>query len=137
MNDYRDIIDYNYTGPKNHPRMTRENRAAQFASFRALSGYDDKIREARRIVDSKIDLSEDEKIVINNKLLEIQNQIDKCPLVKITYFVKDLKRNGGFYKTITTSIKKIDLYNYEIVLLNKQKIRLDNIIFIDIVNELN
>ena len=131
MNDYQDIINYNYTGPKNHTRMPREHRAGQFASFRALSGYEDELQEVRKVVDTKIILENDKIEEINNTLIKLQNDLDKE--VKITYFVKDIKKFGGFYKTITSSIKKIDNYNGIIILNNNIKIKIDNILDIEII----
>ena len=122
MNDYQDIINYKYEGPKNHPRMSRENRAAQFASFKALNGYEDELKETRRIVSSKIIISNDKKEEINRKL---KNIIDKE--VIIVYFIKDLKKDGGYYKKRKCIIKKIDLYKKEIVLDTKERININNI----------
>ena len=45
-NDYDDIINLPHYEPKHHPRMTMSNRAAQFAPFSALSGYDEVIKES-------------------------------------------------------------------------------------------
>ena len=44
-NDYDDIINQPHYEPKHHPRMSMWNRAAQFAPFAALTGYDAAIRE--------------------------------------------------------------------------------------------
>ncbi len=46
INDYDDIINLPHYEPKHHPRMSMWNRAAQFAPFAALTGYDDAIKEA-------------------------------------------------------------------------------------------
>ena len=43
--DYSDIIHLPHPEPKNHPRMSMQNRAAQFAPFAALTGYEDVIEE--------------------------------------------------------------------------------------------
>ena len=88
MNDYSDIINFDYKGPKNHQRMTKENRAAQFASFKALNGYSDSLKEARRMVDKKIILNEDHKEILNVKLKMIAKNLNSK--IKITYFIKDL-----------------------------------------------
>ena len=45
MSDYDDIINQPHYEPKHHPRMSMWNRAAQFAPFAALTGYDAAIRE--------------------------------------------------------------------------------------------
>ena len=44
-NDYDDIINLPHYEPKHHPRMPMWNRAAQFAPFSALTGYDAAIQE--------------------------------------------------------------------------------------------
>lgn len=48
MDNYKDIIDLPHHEPKNHPRMTMEQRAAQFAPFAALTGYDEAIKAATK-----------------------------------------------------------------------------------------
>ena len=46
MNErYKYIINLPHYEPKNHKRMSREARAAQFAPFAALTGFDDIIDE--------------------------------------------------------------------------------------------
>jgi hypothetical protein len=47
-NDYDDIINLPHYEPKHHPRMSMWSRAAQFAPFAALTGYDDAIRDTAR-----------------------------------------------------------------------------------------
>lgn len=53
--DYRDIIDLPHHTSAKHPRMEAEMRAAQFAPFAALTGYDDVIEETalRRLAEVK------------------------------------------------------------------------------------
>ncbi len=53
--DYRDIIDLPHHTSSKHPRMQAEMRAAQFAPFAALTGYDDVIEETalRRLAEVK------------------------------------------------------------------------------------
>ena len=57
-NDYDDIINLPHYEPKHHPRMSMWNRAAQFAPFAALTGYDAAIQESNRVTDDLIDLGE-------------------------------------------------------------------------------
>ena len=45
MGEYDDIINLPHYEPKNHPRMSMWKRAAQFAPFAALTGYDDAIKD--------------------------------------------------------------------------------------------
>ncbi len=49
MGKYDDIINLKRPISKNHAPMPIENRAAQFAPFAALTGYDDAVDEAKKI----------------------------------------------------------------------------------------
>lgn len=46
IRDYSDIINLPHHESKTHPRMDRGKRAAQFAPFAALTGYESMIEEA-------------------------------------------------------------------------------------------
>ena len=68
MKNYDDIINLPHHVSKNHPQMSRYNRAAQFAPFSALTGYEESINEAGRYVTNKIELDDSNKEEINFKL---------------------------------------------------------------------
>ena len=51
---YDDIIDLPHHVSKTHPQMPLSDRAAQFAPFSALSGYEDAIEETARENEEKI-----------------------------------------------------------------------------------
>ncbi len=125
MNDYSDIINIDHHEPSiKHPRMSIYNRSAQFAPFSALVGYDEAVKEASRLVDKKIELDDYEKSKINSVLLELKQNDE----ITITYFVKDKKKNGGYYFTNKFIFYKLDFINKEIVFLDKSRILIDNII---------
>lgn len=130
MKNYDDIINLEHPNPKNHVRMPIEQRAAQFSPFSALSGYSELLKETRRIVDSNKELCDDKKEILDRTLKKIKNN-DK---VKIIYFIKDLKKDGGFYNTIVTNIKKIDFDN-KLLITNEDKILLNDIKDIEIIND--
>lgn len=46
MDNYEDIINLPHPVSKKHPQMSMMQRAAQFAPFAALTGYDAAINEA-------------------------------------------------------------------------------------------
>ena len=48
MDSYEDIINLPHPVSKKHPQMSMMQRAAQFAPFAALTGYDAAINEAAR-----------------------------------------------------------------------------------------
>ena len=66
MSKYDDILYLPHHQSKVHPHMPREDRAAQFAPFAALTGYDDQIRETARLTDSRIELEENSKERLND-----------------------------------------------------------------------
>ena len=107
---YGDIIDKPHWQSPTRPHMSLYDRAAQFAPFAALTGYDDMITEEARLVDNKIELDNTEIEIINQKLEILADSISngEKPEVSITYFVPDLLKNGGKYETVTEVIKKID-----------------------------
>lgn len=128
MNEYNDIINLPHFVSKKHPQMSKEARSAQFAPFAALSGYEDAIKETAKLTDNKIELSDEMINIINDKLLFIGKNIQDKPLITITYFVPDKRKNGGEYISVTNSIKQIDLINNIIILTNKKKICINDII---------
>lgn len=135
MSKHQDIINLKHYEPKKHVRMTIENRAAQFAPFAALTGYDDAIMEAGRIFDEKIILSEDEQAIINGRIQYIKENIKNKVPVKITYFVSDQYNDGGEYQIIKGIVKRIDESNQIIILEDKEKILMDLIIEIEVVKD--
>lgn len=52
-NKYEDIIDLSHHISKRHPQMSLEERAAQFAAFSVLTGYDEEIEEVARLRNSE------------------------------------------------------------------------------------
>ena len=128
MNNYDDIINLPHHISAKHPRLSKEQRAAQFAPFAALTGYGDAIKETARITEDRIELDEEEKKKIDNKILELKNKITEKPKVTITFFVPDTKKSGGEYVTIIGNLKRIDEYNKLLILEDKKKISIEDII---------
>ena len=134
MGKYDDIINLPHHISKKHPQMSLEARAAQFAPFAALTGYDDAVKETARLTNERIDLDEEAKMMLDAKLQVIREQLLEKPLVTITYFVPDAKKNGGKYVTTNGSVKKIDDYKHLIILDNSVEITIDEIIDIALNN---
>lgn len=126
--NYDDIINLPHYEPKGHPRMSMESRAAQFAPFAALTGYEDAVKETARITDKRIEIDEGLKIIINNKLQVILDNIKYKPKVTFTYFVYDKKKSGGKYINVTGNISKIDKINNNVILTDKTRIPINEII---------
>ena len=119
---YDDIIHLPHHVSKVHPQMAPGDRAAQFSPFAALTGYEDVLEEAGRLTGERIELDEDAKIILDEKLRMIQEQITARPQVEITYFVPDEKKAGGTYNTAEGWVKKIDRYGQNIIMNDGTKI---------------
>lgn len=132
IDKYVDIINMPHHISKTHPRMTLENRSAQFAPFAALTGYEDQVKETGRITDRKIDITDEIRNDLNIKLQIMQDKINMKPQITITYFIPDSKKEGGSYKTITSNVLKIDKYEQKIILKDKTEIAIAEIIDINL-----
>lgn len=127
MSKYDDII--NLSRPKSkYPHINDASRAAQFSPFAALIGYDEQIKETARITDKRIYIDDDLIEILNNKLNYIDQNIKSNPAVVITYFVEDIKKDGGKYITKEIVIKKIDKTNQLIICKDGDKIHITDII---------
>lgn len=132
MNKYKDIINLPHHVSKTRNPMSLYNRAAQFAPFAALTGYDEAIKEKARLTEQRIELSDEFKNILNQKLQILNKNINSQPKVTITYFELDNKKSGGVYKTISGNIKRIDEYNKKLIFLDKNELRFNEIHDIEI-----
>jgi hypothetical protein len=127
---YGDIIDRPHPVSLKHPQMPRKNRAAQFAPFAALTGYDDLIRESARYTEQQITLDENKKEELNRKFTLLLREPEP-PEAVFTCFVQDAKKAGGTYETVTGRIVNADfLYGY-ITLDSGAVLDIGNVIEID------
>lgn len=106
--EYDDIIHLPHHVSAERPRMPMLDRAAQFAPFAALTGYDAAIAETARLTDEKRELSEEQKEAIGKQLLALKARLKAAPQVSVAYFVHDSRKAGGAYRTITGAARKVD-----------------------------
>ena len=137
MDNYDDIINLERPISKRHGKMPIGDRAAQFAPFAALTGFGDVIKETARLTDKKIELDEEEKELLNQNLQFLKSTLHSMPRVTITYFEKDLLKDGGKYINLTGNLKKIDEYSQKIIMTDNSEIKIDNIIEIKFCNDKN
>lgn len=126
-NKYDDIINMPHHISVVHPRMDIIKRAAQFAPFAALTGYEEAIDEVARRTNRKIDLDENAKAILDEKLQIIQNNISSDTEVTITYFKPDVKKEGGQYLSVSGIVKKIDIYARTLILQDKSAYFIEDI----------
>ena len=128
MGRYDDIIDLPHHVSTTHHRMSMLERAAQFQPFRALTGYEDAVRETARLTDDQVELTEDEKALLDGKLQRLADNLASHPLVTVTYFQPDKKKAGGAYVTATGQLKKIDDYEGVLILLGGERVIIEDIL---------
>ena len=131
MGKYDKIINLPHHVSSTRPHMTMIDRAAQFSPFAALTGYDAAVKETARLTEQQIELDEYEKATLDQRILLLQDRLKKLPEVTITYFIPDERKDGGKYVSITGAVKKIDTYEKQLVLVNKSKIPIGNILSIE------
>ena len=124
---YEDIVNLPPHISKRHPQPTMMDRAARFAPFAAITGYEEMVLEEARVTEERIDLDEGALSLLNEKLNMIQEFLDEEPEIKITYFESDKKKAGGAYVSITGVVKRIDEYEHLIIMTDGKKIRIDDI----------
>lgn len=128
MNEkYSEIINMPHPVSKKHKPMDRLDRAAQFAPYSALSGYEDAVEETARLTDERIELDEYEKERINASLIALLSSPPDT-LVSITYFRPDSHKTGGAYITITDEFASIDEIKREITMLCGKVIKIEDVI---------
>ena len=125
---YTDILNLPHPTSKKHPRMTRTARAAQFAPFAALTGYNEAIKETSRLTDEQLDLDDTEKDQLNKKLQQLRQNLPRQLPIMITFFIPDTQKTGGSYQTITGSVKKIQEYERRLIMTDETIIPIEAII---------
>ena len=133
MSRYDDIINLPHHVSPTRQRMSMHDRAAQFAPFAALVGYDDAVAETARLTEARPELDEQEQQAINERLANIAAHIHEQPDVRIKYFVPDERKNGGAIIQATGAATKILTSNHQVMMENGNLIPFYDIIEIDIV----
>ena len=124
MSKYDDIIDLPHPEPK-HPRMSSENRAAQFAPFSALTTLNAALTETARLTDKKIELSAEEQLKLSHRL---KLAYERHLRVSIIHFSPDVLKEGGQYTEVTGIIKKLDETDRLLILEDSRTIPLDAVL---------
>lgn len=115
MGNYDDILHLSRPASRRAP-MSRQDRAAQFSPFAALTGYEAVIAETGRLTDQITELDECRKAELNAKLCAIADNLDAHPWVSLTYFREDDLKDGGAYLCVSGRVKKLDVFLGQILL---------------------
>ena len=126
-NRYDEIMGLLHHVSKTRPQMPMSDRAAQFAPFAALTGYDSAIKETGRLTDERIELDEEALAALDRKYQLLMDTLDDAPEVTITYFQPDERKAGGQYVSATGTVKKVDTFGRRILLQDGTRIPLDSV----------
>ncbi len=130
-NRYNEIINLPHHVSKTRPQMPMSDRAAQFAPFAALTGYDSAIKETERLTDERIELDEEALSTLNMRCRLLMDALDEEPKVEITYFKPDERKAGGKYISVIGTVKKVDDFERLITMQDGMKIPMDDVLSID------
>lgn len=128
---YDKIIELPHPTLKKHYPMSLYNRAAQFAPFAALSGYDEACNEVTRLTDRRIELDDDKAADLDMKTQILIEHSEDQPEIEIEYFVPDRKKSGGAYYRIKGRFRWYDSGNACIVLSDGMTVAIVDIYRID------
>ena len=128
---YDKIMGLPHHVSKTRPQMPMSDRAAQFAPFAALTGYDAAIKETRRLTDERIELDVEALSALDMKYQLLLEALDEAPEVTITYFRPDERKAGGKYVSAVGAVKKIDDFERRITMQDGAKIPMDDVLSIE------
>jgi len=129
MGAYDDIINLPRPISARHPPMPMIDRTAQFSPFAALVGHGAAIEETVRLTEQKIDLTEDEKSILDEKLRYL---LETGSEGMFTWFLPDERKDGGAYVTSLGTVKKFDQLERQVILTDRTAIPIEDILEIEI-----
>lgn len=135
IEDFSDIINLPHFVSAKRPLMSMTNRAAQFSSFAALSGYEDEVDEVARFTDSFDDMTEDEQNDLNQAIQKLIERTSERPLVTVTYFKTDERKDDGEYVNYTGHFRFFDEGERKLKFVCGTMIDIDYICRIEFVEE--
>ena len=128
---YNEIMGLPHHVSKTRPQMPMSDRAAQFAPFAALTGYDAAIKETGRLTDERIELDVEALSALDMKYQLLMEALDEAPEVTITYFQPDERKAGGKYVSAVGAVKKIEDFERRITMQDGAKIPMDDVLSIE------
>ena len=116
---YGDIIDLPHHQSAKRRHMSLHDRAAQFAPFAALVGYDEMVDEEARLTDRLITPGESELNRLDRLFRRLSAQLSagQRPPVSVLVFVPDPYKAGGRYETVAGRAKRLDPVEKKLLLL--------------------
>ncbi len=127
---YENILKHRHHVSEGRGRMSAHDRAAQFAPYAALSGYDGCVREEARVTEKRIILDESEIERLDGAISALARHIGEYE-VAVTFFVPDMRKPGGSYVTVTGRVLAVDADRHLLSMANGRDIPFEEIIRIE------
>ncbi len=132
---YDDIIRLPHHVSQNHPQMPLRDRAAQFAPFAALTGYEAAVGETARLTAERRELDAQEAEELNRRLTDLAARLPERPEVTIEYFVPDDRKSGGAYVSVTGRVRHISVPERTLVMEDGTVILIDDIAALNVIEQ--
>lgn len=132
MGRYDDIIHLPHPTSERHPRMSRQDRAAQFSPFAALTGLGAALQESARLTEKRMIPDEYEQAELDKKLQYLRENLAETPRAAITHFVPDDRKEGGSYRRTEGRVKKLQEFEKTLVLTDGTAIAIDDILELEL-----
>ena len=128
---YSDILHMPRPTQYARPPMPRQDRAAQFAPFAALTGHNAAIEETARVTQLRRELTQEERELLDRRQQLLQAHIQERPAVTVCFFQADARKCGGSYHTVTGHLRGVDCWKRLLRLVEGYEIPLDDIVTLD------
>mgnify|MGYP000563817657 FL=1 len=139
---YDDIIGLSRPESR-RPKMTMNDRAAQFAPFAALTKFGEEIRESNRKTSEKIELGDGDIEQIDEVLRGIERRIEENKAdgagnegfaIAVAYFVRDKVKPGGRVEEYIGNVKKIDRVGRKLIFYGGKIVDMQNLLSLSAVD---
>jgi len=117
---YADIISLPHHQSASRPHMSLHDRAAQFAPFAALSGYEEMVDEEARLTDREISLGDSDLDLLDRQFRRLSEMLSggQLPRVTLLVFIPDPRKAGGRYETVTGRVRRLEPAEKKLFLLD-------------------
>lgn len=139
---YDDIIGLSRPESR-RPKMTMNDRAAQFAPFAALTKFGEEIRESNRKTSEEIELGDGDIEQIDEVLRGIERRIEENKAdgadnegfaIAVAYFVRDKVKPGGRVEEYIGNVKKIDRVGRKLIFYGGKIVDMQNLLSLSAVD---
>ncbi len=127
MNEkYKPYLTMPHPEPRNHTRMPKADRAAQFMPFAALKGYEQAIEDKEIRDVEKPEISEDMQLQLQEEIASLMEQ-DDSPYVEVRWFRINPETGRGEILHEVLPYRRTDVQN-RILYVGDRCIEMDNLI---------